>query len=939
MMTQRKTARHGFSRNVQTRVLRGSCLSALFCALVSVISGADKKGEHPLLPGVRTPEVWNREWPVTMHDKLLTGFSPLNCGMKTAPKLWATIQTGGEVSSATFLPDEQGSTFLLVQDSALRRVDSRGQVVWTRPGDQLLFYDRLHEDNRYTIGALHGSELTLLDPQTGESFWRQAIEGTLDASKVRVAKVHCGFPGKQIMVFPQYKNVAYLFAIPAGARAPQQVWRTTEAEVANWPEPADHGVTALVEPHGSTIWNVRHHTINQFDPRTGKRLRQFEFESGGVKRRNYGPTILGQSTNGTPLLAILSQHVEHHLTCFTRSNSAAPALVLDRFFGLAYDPQTFGITVRFVTGGLGDANGDSGLDFVYSIRVAQPRPETRTIFCDAASGQEQVIHDAWLAGVADVDGDGRKEILVYDDPKTEMPGSGTLSIYRFEADGKLVRICSRPHSELVQRPQSPIEQPAEAAWANIKLETPFVLNTPGRNGVLVRDTACRRIKLFSLKNGKVQASDLAAFRFEDQPLAFGKWDKTDPGHVVVQSAKGNLRVVSLDGKTQFELPVTSGGMPQVSAADLNGDGKCELIVHTPIHQVAVYSFKPSGEARELWNAPFIGENWRLSIPAADINGDGRPEVLGTGRTSDGRLAVRLYSVRGKLLWESPLPFPGSGTICGWIVGNFLGRPGVFVSVQQELAREESYMLDGKTGRVVWTGHPQKAPDNQVRACNPIGIPTAFDADGDGKDDLMLDYRDFVAIQRGYDGAFIQPLLTMPTVPAGWRMAYNSFIPIFKPGESRPHFLVPFGHGGVGLLANNLQDEIWTHKPFYDTPAKIGIVDVDGDGRLEAGYEEARSGWFVCRDLWSGTEKWRLKLDGQGYGPAITADFDGDGKGEFLIGDYCIGTDEEGQGKIKWRTNLPNGGWPAIADLDGDGLGEIIVPGGDGKVRIFKAATK
>ena len=939
MITKSRTLALGLYQKVSVLVLGPACLLLHVIILALPLHGAERKGEHPLLPGVRSPEVWNREWPLTMHDKLLTGFSPLSCGMKTAPKLWATIQTGGEVAHATFLPDEQDKTFLLVQDSALRRVDSSGYVVWTQPGYQLLFYDRLHEDNHYTIGALHGSELTLLDPETGESFWRQRIEGTLDAGKVRVAKAHPDFPGKQIIVFPQYVNVAYMFAFPAGARAPQQVWRTTEAEVANWPEPADHGVTALFEPDGSTIWNVRHHTINQFDPRTGKRLRQFEFESGGAKRRNYGPTILGQSTSGTPLLAILSQHVEHHLTCFTRSNSIAPALVLDRFFGLAYDPQTFGITVRFVTGGLGDANADGGLDMVFSIRVAQPRLEARTIFCDATSGQEQVIHDAWLAGVVDIDGNGRKEILVYDDPKTEMPESGTLSIYRFDAEGKLVRIHSRPHSELVLRPQSPTEQPDEAAWSNIKPESPIVLNAPGRSGVLVRDNSSRRTKLLGLKNGKIQESELPAIRFDDQPLAFGKWDNADPGHFVVQSAKGNLRVVSLEGKTQFELPITSGGMPQVSAADLNGDGKCELIVHTPMHRVAVYSFNARGEPRELWSAPFIGQNWRLSIPALDLNGDGRPDVLGTGRTGDGHLAVRLYSARGKLIWESPLPFPGSGTICGWVVGNFLGRPGIFVSVQQDLAREESYMLDGKTGRVVWTGRPQKTPDNQVRACNPVGIPTAFDADGDGKEDLVLDYRDFVAIQRGYDGAFIQPLLTMPTVPAGWRMAYNSFIPIFKPGESRPHFLVPFGHGGVGLLANNLQDEIWSHKPFYDTPAKIGIVDVDGDGRMEAGYEEARSGWFVCRDLWSGAEKWRLKLDGQGYGPAITADFDGDGKGEFLIGDYCIGTDDQGQGKIKWRTNLQNGGWPAIADLDGDGLGEIIVPGGDGTIRIFKAVAE
>lgn len=939
MMTERRTAEHETTRSVLTRVLGRIFFLPFICLLAFPAGGAEKKGEHPLLPGVRSAEVWNAEWPGTMHDKLLTGFSPLNCGMRESPQLWATIHTGGEAACAAFLPDAEDKNFLLVQDSALRRIDSSGQVVWTQPGRQLLFHDRLHGDNRYTLGALHGNQLTLMDPETGETFWQQRIEGTLDAGKVRVAKVHPDFPGKQIVVFPQYANVAYLFAFPTGQREPKQVWRTTEAEVANWPEQADHGVAALVEPDGSTIWNVRHHTINQFDPRSGKRLRQFEFESGKAKRRNYGPTILGQSTNGTPLLAILSQHVEHHLTGLTRRVSESLALVLDRFFSSVYDPPTFGVSARFVAGGLGDANGDGGLDVVYSLRVAQPRLETQTIFCDVGSGREQVLPDVWLAGVVDIDGDGRKEILAYDDSKAEMPESGTLQIFRFDAEGKLVGIHTRPHSALVLRPQSPTEQPSEAAWCNLKPETPIVLSAPGHSGVLVKDSASRRTKLLGLQNGKILESDFAAIRFEDKPLAIGKWDDQDPGHLVVQSAEGKLRVVSFAGKKQFELPITDGGMPQVSAADLNGDGKCELIVHTPLGRLAVYSFNAKGEARVLWTAPFTGQNWRLSIPARDMDGDGRPDVLGTGRTDDGRLAVRLYSARGKMIWESPLPFPGSGTIGGWIVGNFLGCPGIFVSVQQDLAREESYMLDGKTGRVVWTGRPQKTPDGQVRACNPVGIPTAFDADGDGREDLVLDYRDFVAIQRGTDGAFIRELLTMPTVPAGWRMAYNSFIPIFKPSESRPHFLVPFGHGGVGLLANNLHDEVWSHKPYYDTPAKVGMVDVDGDGRMEAGYEEARSGWFVCRDLWSGVEKWRLKLDGQGYGPAITADFDGDGKGEFLIGDYCIGTDNQGKGVIKWRTNLQNGGWPAIADLDGDGLGEIIVPCSDGTVRVFKASAK
>ena len=81
----------------------------------------------------------------------------------------------------------------------------------------------------------------------------------------------------------------------------------------------------------------------------------------------------------------------------------------------------------------------------------------------------------------------------------------------------------------------------------------------------------------------------------------------------------------------------------------------------------------------------------------------------------------------------------------------------------------------------------------------------------------------------------------------------------------------------------------------------------------------------------------LELRGEHFGPAVSADVDGDGKGEFLIGGYCIGTDAKGRGAVRWRVNLPaTTGWPAIADLDGDGLGEIIMPGSDGVVRVLTA---
>src|SRR5258708_40375563 len=120
MLTQRDTTCHHFARSVQPPIGFAALRLAVCCAMAWTAIGEENRSEHPLLPGVRSAEVWNPEWPSTMHDKLLTGFSPLNCGMRESPRLWATIHTGGEAASAAFLPDEQGKTFLLVQDSALR---------------------------------------------------------------------------------------------------------------------------------------------------------------------------------------------------------------------------------------------------------------------------------------------------------------------------------------------------------------------------------------------------------------------------------------------------------------------------------------------------------------------------------------------------------------------------------------------------------------------------------------------------------------------------------------------------------------------------------------------------------------------------------------------------------------------------------------------------
>ena len=315
--------------------LRISLFAFVFAQLTqlapSATAGEAKPSEHPLLPGIRSPEVWNPHWPTTAHDKLLTGFSPLKCGMKRAPVVLTTIHPGGAAAHAAFLADEHNEPFLLVQDAVLRRVDAQGNVAWQYPGGRVAFYRQLHGDKTYTLGLTAGRNLVLIDPNTGKPFWQHRFEGFIDHDKVRVAKLLADSPGRQIVVFPQYATVAYLFAFQLRSRQPSLVWQTEDAAVADWPHQADHGVSTIVEPDGSLIWNIRHHTLNTHDPKTGKLVRRFEFQSGAGKRRNYGPSVIGPSVDDTPLIAVIGQRIQHHLTCFTRTPSTPPSLVLDKY--------------------------------------------------------------------------------------------------------------------------------------------------------------------------------------------------------------------------------------------------------------------------------------------------------------------------------------------------------------------------------------------------------------------------------------------------------------------------------------------------------------------------------------------------------------------------------------------------------------------------------
>ena len=409
----------------------------------------------------------------------------------------------------------------------------------------------------------------------------------------------------------------------------------------------------------------------------------------------------------------------------------------------------------------------------------------------------------------------------------------------------------------------------------------------------------------------------------------------------VTGARGTLEALDWQGRRLWELPLEGGAPATLSAADLNRDGRAELVAACVGDRARVFAFDGQGKGSEICNYLFLAPRQRHSPLLYDLEGRGELCLVAPGRAVGGQLAVRAWRADGSLLWERILESSTAdqGRIFAWNAGEFLPGPrsALALSVRNGgRTVEGTYLLDGRSGEVVWFVDFHHEGDI-VRGFVPAGLPGAFDFDGDGIEEINMDLYSYMAMVRGADAsfAFIKPTINIRSEGALYAaQLYNSFCPLYEDGKSdRPHWFAPLGHGIFGLMDPDPSTGAWREELGYDTPTKAGLVDVDGDGVIEVGYAALNSKTFTCRNLWTGEVKWELPLPNAPNGPVISADVDGDGKGEFLVGTYCIGTNAAGQGEIRWRAPVDLG-WAIIADFDGDGQGEIACAG-QGKIYLLK----
>lgn len=914
------------------------CCAGLLLLRVSLpCRAAESPNSHPLLPGVRSDELHNHAWPRTLHDNLATGFSPLTCGMTEAPRVWGVHELGGQAEWVHVLHELDGADRLLVYDGRLRMVNREGEVLWTSSAaGTVVYYGDLGGRKSLVLGGgeraaafqtrrsgassdalllSSGPRLVVLDADTGETRWSHEFDPPHVEVRAVVEDILPDLPGLEAAIVLQYGEDGCVINFPPEGE-PQFVWQGKFVVPGEYDERYDHGCDLRVDlsdPAEPLIWNVRRYRCRAFDARTGNMVSSLAYEIGGEQRRNYGPWDLGLGKNGQPLIVVAGEGVQVHAHAIRRRRTGENELAWQRYYGEVFK-GAYGVALQNLA--IADLDGDGETEVAYSVRDPEQGFRSFVRVHDADTGEiEWELADHWgVTAFTDLGTDRASGLIVCPAPEGSMPSQGDMEIHRFVAPGQVEQVATLEDAQL---------------WG------PTTLKMEDRSLLLVRqmnEAGSPAVALYDLVDGQLQrtteASDGELIEMSIQAVMRTQGQRLEDDLFIVTDMRGRLTASTWTGERRWQLDLEGGALASMSAADIDNDGRAELVAVTSNRRVQVLSFDDSGAAHERANYEYAAR-WSFQSPLLyDLKGDGSYCLVVPETAGDGRLVVSAYRSDGTALWKTPLDV-SAAELAGFVAhaGQFLpgSRPAVAVSINDSRhTREGMYLLDGATGQSQWFKGLYH-DDYVSMPYRTHGAPTAFDYDRDGDQDIGIDMLSYMAYLRGEDGSFAY-VRHSPNIRAEGSLyaghLYNTFCPVYRtPADVEPHWFVKGGFGPFGVMNSDIVSGIWRVDLGYDVPPAVGMVDVDGDGDLEVGYAALNSPKFVSRDFWTGDVQWELELPHAPNAPCLSADIDGDGKGEFLIGSFCIGTDERGHGQLRWQAPTPMG-WAVIADFDGDGDGEI-----------------
>lgn len=824
---------------------------------------------------------------------MLTAIQPLAGGMTTAPVATGQIDLGrGAPAIAAATLNDGTVVGLAIVSGSLHCYDVTGTLRWeSHPGglnfDAIIAHEDLDGDGEPEVLLQAGrptqpfGAAALVSLNDGSLLWRYDVEPMSYAWYLYAGTYWPDDPKKQIIViehaYPPDKDNGYiaLFAYE-GARAPVQKWRYAFDEYTCFPTLMQNDIDA--------------DGVNEIVVQTHSRMWHLDALSGAVKHHIHWDTAPGNersyglvkftdvNKDGRDDFLCIATFAQHHEVLLNKDGKFEKAWG----YGWGESVTTGKVATVYPEPPDVDVDGDGAIEIVLSMFNSEGEGAWLTRVYDAITGTLKYRVPGIVAlGTADLDGDGAHEVI----------GNATSDPAKAKLDG--VRLVTFKGGAV----KTIWEDPAVTALP------------PDKRGELRVERNGERLRV------RIDPSE---------SISLEAWEKPVKGP---------------DKPVFTGIPASVGPpMPKLLAADLNNDGKNELVLYQDA-TARVYS----------WNGTSfegIGAYASSSMPViADLDGDAKLEIV-TANVAPAHTPIIeavTPSMENKMLWRSELPPPNRASLphprLAYLrTARFTGNatPDLYLYAGTPIVR--SVAINGRTGEVIW--EKGETPGNIERYWAPtVNLASTIDYDTDGKEDLVFTNPDYYCIASGATGdallgpafpphIFSQPCQGLYTLPA-----------ILQRKDLIPLVALVGGHYFQGVMSIKAEP-LWHAVPGIGAArsAEEGFVQLP-DGNWLIGYGR-QNGSFACVNAGDGSVRWELPIEAT-CSDAVSCDIDGDGLQEFVFGtshaELLAVRDDNGAPKTVWTSKLTGAaGAPIVADISGDGKSDVVVPSADGYVTLFQA---
>jgi hypothetical protein len=488
---------------------------------------------------------------------------------------------------------------------------------------------------------------------------------------------------------------------------------------------------------------------------------------------------------------------------------------------------------------------------------------------------------AFSVAVGDLNGDGKLDLVVGNQCQTSACSSGGIGVLLGNGDGTF--------------------QPAQSYASGAMYSNSVAvgdLNGDGKLDVVAGDRNSGYVSvLLGNGDGTVQAAQLySSWNLYSVAVSDVNGDgKADvlavnlcqPGNCTNGSV--SVMLGNADGSLQADRAFTPSGLgpDYIAVGDLNGDGKLDMVVadyctsssNCNNNVVSVMLGNGDGTFQAGQTYSVGGAANSSSVNIADLNGDGKPDLLVTNKCSDsgctnGSISVLLGNGDGTFQAAQSYSSGGRYALIA-AVADFNGDGKLDVAVSNDDDQTVGVLLGNGDG----TFQPARTYSSGA------GLPQAIavgDFNGDGKADIVVMNYGVVGILLGNGDGTFQPVVT-----------YS-----FGSGYGNSVAVADFnGDGKTDLVVSNTNG--------------IGVLLGNGDGTFQP-VQTYAPGWNLAYG---------------GANSVMVGDFNGDGKADVIAAGQTATSILLGNGDGTFQTGIPynpGGMLTAAGDLNGDRKPDVIV---------------